>query len=304
MWVDKYNPKSLSEFVFKDNEQKLVVDKWITDGSIPHILLSGHQGVGKSCLARLIIESLSVDPLDVLEINASRQNGIDTVKYTIDTFAQSIPFGDFKVIFLDEFDGFSRQAQEALRGLIEEYQFIVRFIITANYPNRILPPIRSRFQGFHVEKVNITEFTTRAATILVNENIFFELDDLDEYINMTYPDLRSCIHEIEQNTVNDNLKKIDKSKNSNSFLYKMIDLFEKGEIGEARKILCGNIRPDDVEDIFRWMYDHLEFFGDTPSKQDDAILIIKQGLVDHTLISDPEINLSGVLIQLTRNKNS
>ena len=216
-----------------------------------------------------------------------------------------MPFGDFKVVFLDEFDGFSVAAQNSLRGTIEEFQSSARFILTANYPNKILPAIRSRFQGFHVDKVDINEFTARSAVVLLGEGIEFDIDVLDTHVVANYPDLRSCIHDLEQHSVNGKLMpKGAPDVSSSDYLNKMVGLFEAGRISDARKLLCANIRPDDVDDIFRWLYDHIELFGDTEEVRDEAILIIRDGLVNHTLIGDPEINLSAVLIQLMKNKQS
>ena len=305
LWVDKYQPTTLDSYVFRDAAQTEIVEKWISEKSIPHILLTGSPGVGKSSLATLLINLLEVNPLDVMEINASRLSNVDIAREKIYNFIQMMPFGEFKIVFLDEFDGFSVAAQNILRGTIEEFQSSARFILTANYPNKIIPAIRSRFQGFHVDKVDINEFTARAAVVLLGENIQFDIEVLDTHVSANYPDLRSCIHDLEQHSVDGKLmpKGVSDVK-STDYLIKMVEMFEAGKISDARKLLCANIRPDDVEDIFRWLYDHIDLFGDTERIQNDAILIIRDGLVNHTLISDPEINLSAVLIQLMKNKQS
>jgi DNA polymerase III delta prime subunit len=148
------------------------------------LLFSGAAGIGKTTLAKILFNELDVNDLDVLEINASRTNSVDDVRDKIINFVQMIPFGDFKVVLLDEADYLSPNAQAALRGVMEEYHTTARFILTCNYPNRIIPALHSRCQGFHIERVDITEFTARVATILVEENIEFDLDTLDNYVKV------------------------------------------------------------------------------------------------------------------------
>lgn len=306
LWTEKYRPKSVSEYVFRDNSQKRQVENWIKEGSIPHLLLSGSAGIGKTTLAKVLCRELDIEDYDVLEINASRENNVETVRDKIVNFVQMIPFGPFKVVLLDEADYLTPNAQAILRGVMEAYSNHSRFILTCNYPNRIIPAIHSRCQGFHVEKIDQTEFTARVATILVTENIEFDLDILDTYVKLAYPDLRKCINLVQQNITEDNglANPTSTDEVGNDYKIEMVELFKKGKIQEARKLVCGKARPEEIEDIYRWMYDNLELFGTTDEAKDQAILIIKQGLVDHTLIADAEINLAAVLIKLARNFKS
>jgi DNA polymerase III delta prime subunit len=302
LWVEKYRPKKVEDYVFRDVSQKKQVKSWIKEGSIPHLLLSGAAGIGKTTLARVLCNELGIEDFDVLEINASRDNNVETVRDKIINFVQMIPFGPFKVVLLDEADYLTPNAQAILRGVMETYSSTSRFILTCNYPNRIIPALHSRCQGFHVEKTDQTEFTARVATILVEENIDFDLDTLDTYVKTAYPDLRKCINLVQQNVTEDNGLAAPTSGDSGGADYKiaMVELFKKGKIQDARKLLCGKARPEEMEDIYRWMYDNLELFGDSDEKKDQALLIIKQGLVDHTLIADAEINLAATLVKLAR----
>ena len=302
LWVEKYRPKTIEEYVFKDAAQKRQVQSWVKEKSIPQLLLSGSAGIGKTTLAKVLLNEIGIEDYDVLEINASRENDVDTVRNKITNFVQMIPFGPFKVVLLDEADYLSLNAQAILRGLMETYSSTARFILTCNYPNKIIPALHSRCQGFHVEKTDQTEFTARVATILVTENVEFDLDTLDTYVKLSYPDLRKCINLVQQNITDDHKLAAPTAGNSDSSDYKieMVDLFKKGKIQEARKLLCGRARPEEMEDLYRWMYDNIDLFGETEEQKDSAVLVIKQGLVDHTLIADPEINLSATLIKLSR----
>jgi replication factor C small subunit len=300
MWVEKYRPKSISNYVFKDDRQKKQIMQWISEGSFPHLILSGGPGVGKTTLSRVLFNELDIDPADVLEINASRTNGVDDVRDRIVGFVQTIPFGDFKVVFLDEADYLSLNAQAALRGVMEEYHETARFVLTCNTPRKIMPAIHSRCQGFHVEKLDKIEFTARVAQILIDENIKFDLDTLDSFVKLEYPDLRKCIQTVQESSFDGALEAPSADSENSNWKFTMVDLFKRGKISEARKLICNSILPDEIEEMFRWLYTNIDLFGADEYKQDDAILIIKQGLVDHAIVADPEINLAAVLIQLSR----
>lgn len=300
LWVEKYRPKTVDGYVFRDEAQRSQVKTWIKDKTIPHLLFSGNAGIGKTTLAKLLFNELELNDLDILEINASRTNSVDDVRDKIVNFVQMIPFGDFKVVLLDEADYLSPNAQAALRGVMEEYHTTARFILTCNYPNRIIPALHSRCQGFHIARIDQTEFTARVAEILIAEGVTPNLDILDTYVKATYPDLRKCINMVQMNCQDSSLLAPHEGDTGESdWKLEMVELFKAGKIQEARKLLCGTVRPEEMEEIYRWLYDNIELFGDD-EKQDQAVLIIKQGLVDHTLVVDPEINLAATLIRLAR----
>jgi replication factor C small subunit len=286
-------------YVFRDEAQREQVKQWIKEGSVPHLLFSGAAGIGKTTLAKILINALGVDTYDVLEINASRENNVDNVRNNITSFVSTMPFGQFKIVLLDEADFLSPNAQAALRGVMEEYSQTARFILTCNYPHKIIPALHSRCQGFHIEKVDHTEFTARAATVLVTEGIEFDLDVLDSYVKATYPDLRKCLNLLQMNSVDNKLKSPSES-NAGTADYKlaMVDLFKAGKIREARTLLCSQARPEEMEEIFRWMYDNLELFAKTEEQKDEAIVAIRKGAANASLVADQEINLSATFTEL------
>jgi len=305
LWVEKHRPNTLDGYVFRDDNQKKQVQQWIKDKTIPHLLFSGSPGIGKTTLAKILLNLLEVEGTDILEINASRENSVDTIREKITNFVATMPFGDFKVVLLDEADYITPNGQAALRGVMEMYHQSARFILTCNYPNRVIPALHSRCQGFHIEKIDKTEFTARVATILVEEGVEMDLDILDTYVKATYPDLRKCINTVQMNTSEGKLQEPNVADTGQQdYKVQMVDHFKAGKITEARKLLCSSARPEEMEDIYRWMYDNVEMFGDTEDQQDSAILVIKQGLVDHSFVAEAEINLSATLIQLSRIKNS
>jgi DNA polymerase III delta prime subunit len=299
LWVEKYRPKHIDGYVFRDQHQRDQVESWIQEKSIPHLLFSGSAGVGKTTLAKILIEQIGVQDTDIMLANGSKEaRKIEWIDKLIN-FCQTMPFGDIKVVLIDEADFMNiNSVQPALRNLMEDYSNSVRFILTCNYPNKILPAIHSRCQTVHIEKTDQTEFTARVATILVEEGIEFDLDTLDNYVKAVYPDLRKCINNIQANSIGGALVKPNQSNDDQKdYRFEMVELFKEGKIREARKLVCSKAAPDEIESIFRWLYDNVELFGNE-DQQEKAIQIVKQGLVDHTLVSDPEINLAATLIRL------
>ena len=300
LWVEKYRPKKISEYVWRDDNQRKQVEAWIREKSIPHLLLSGTPGIGKTTMAKLLISEIGIEDYDVLEINASRERGIDLMKEKITNFVSMIPFGPFKVVLLDEADRLTPFAQDALKGVMEEYSNFSRFILTCNTPNMIVPAIHSRCQQFHFTKLDQTEYTARAATVLVEEGIDFDLDTLDNYIKVAYPDLRKCLNLLQQHSTQGKLTMPSESDTGTlEWKFDMVELFKAGKITEARKMLCGKIQADEMIEVYRWLYMNLEIFG-SEENQDKAVLLIKQGLIDHVVCADSEINLSSTLIRLAK----
>lgn len=304
LWTEKYRPDTVDGYVFRDNAQKKQIQTWINEKSIPHLLFSGGPGTGKTTLAKILIKQCDVNQYDLLEINASRERGIEEIREKITGFVQTMPFGDFKVVLLDEADFLTPPAQAALRGVMEQYASTARFILTCNYPNKIAGAIHSRCQGFHIDKLDQIEFTARVAEVLIIEEIDFDIETLDTYVKATYPDLRKCLNNCQMNSTSGKLETPHGDEGGATSDYKLavVDLMKKQQYMKARELLCASVRPEEMEQLFRWFYDNLDLWGNTVEQKDAAILIIRNGLVNHSFVSDPEINLSATIIELTQVK--
>ena len=299
LWTEKYRPSTISDYVFRDDAQRKQVQQWVDQQTIPHLLFSGAPGTGKTTLAKVLINMLDIDEYDVLEINASRENSVDAVREKITNFVATMPFGEFKVVLLDEADYISPNGQAALRGVMETYASSARFILTCNYPNKVIPALHSRCQGFHIERIDHTEFTARIATVCVEEGVEIDIDTLDSYVKATYPDLRKCLNLCQMNTVDCKLIKPNEGDSATAdYRLAVVDLFKQGKILDARKLLCSQVRPEEMDELFRWMYDNLELWGETQEHKDQAILIIAKGLRNIPLVADQEINLAATLVEL------
>jgi DNA polymerase III delta prime subunit len=300
LWVEKYRPKTVDGYVFVDDAQREQVATWIREGSIPHLLFSGSAGTGKTTLAKLLIHELGVDEYDVMYANGSKEaRKVEWVDRLI-SFCQTMPYGNFKVVLIDEADYMNpNSVQPALRNLMEDYSQTVRFILTCNYPTKVIPPLHSRCQGFHINKTDHTEFTARVATVLVAEGVEFDLDTLDSYVKATYPDLRKCLNLVQPNSQTGQLVAPSAAdRSARDWKLDCVDLFKHGKIREARTLLCQSSTPEESDEIFRWMYNNLELWGKTVEQQDQAITIIRNGIVNIPLIADQEINLSATLVEL------
>lgn len=303
-WYKKYQPKTLNDYVFKDIEQKGMIYKWVEDGIMPDIMLSGIQGSGKTSLALVLLNEMKVHPADTLFINASKDNGVDYIREKVSNFIDMCPFGEFRCVVMDEADRLSASAQDALKGIMGSSDSGARFIFTCNDPQRIIAPLHSRLQTLTFKALDKVEFKARLAEILLSEGVEFpSLELLDSYMNLTYPDMRKCINLCEQNSHTGTLTPpLEDDGSVEDYILIMADLFKSGKFKEAREIICKQIPPDGFENIYKFFYQNLDLWGDTEDQQDEALLIIRNALVNN-MSCDQEINLSATIVELKNIRN-
>ncbi len=305
IWSEKYRPQTLDEYVWRDQTMRQKFEEWLRDGSIPHLLLSGKSGLGKTSLAKLILKLLGVPSGDILEIPASRHRGIEEIQERIMGFVQSYPMIDnptaTKFVILDEADSLSLHSQKFLRSEFDIYQATTRFILTCNHVNKIMPAVAGRCQQFHFEALDQEDFVLRLTDILGKEQVEYELDDLVEYINQSYPDLRKCIGLVQKSVIRGKLHPVVTADTKvDDYLITAIEMFRDHRHLDARKLIVENASIEEYPDIFRFLYQNIELWGDSQDEQDDALIIIRDGIFKSNFVSDQEINMSATIAELVR----
>lgn len=212
LWVHKYRPKTLDD-VRLENDQRIFFQKCLKKGEIPHTLLVGPPGSGKTTTALILRNELILDKDDCLTLNGSLNRGIGVVRDTIEPFLKTPPFkSKLKMVFIDEFDYMTNEAQESLRGIFEKYQTNARFLCTGNYASKIEPALISRFQHFEMKSIPEEFVIDYAESILKRENVEYQQTDVELIVKMLIPDVRSIINTIQQNVDEGKLKGINKDK--------------------------------------------------------------------------------------------
>lgn len=303
LWVERYRPQTLADYVWSSADQQNQVNAWVKEGKIPHLLLVGSPGVGKTSLAFMLLKLLGVDKGDIKFVNGCVDNGIDVVR-DLENFVSTMPMGDYRYVLIDEFDYFSPNGQAGLKNMMETYSGVARFIFTANLSHKIIPPIKSRCQTFEIQSVDRDLYFERIATILVNEGVNLNetnLAILDDYVAVAYPDLRKCINMLQQNCVNGELRRPggDTVAGNSEYQVQAVSLFKQGKITEARKLISGKIQPNEYEEFYRLLYRNLDWWGTTDKAHNAAIVIIANRLRDHSIVADPELCLAACLVELS-----
>jgi len=293
LWVEKYRPQDLSTYVGNEN-LKTKVERFLDDGNVPHLLLYGRAGGGKTTLAKIIVNSIECD---YLYINASDERNIDLVRDKLKTFASSIGFKPMKVVILDEADYLNvNSAQPALRNLMETFSAHCRFILTCNYVEKIIDPIQSRCQTYKIVPPSKKEVALHSKTILEKEEISFDLDDLALVVTAGYPDMRKVINELQRMSIDGKLSVDKDGMIHNEFKLQFLDAIRNKEsLGTIRKMVADSNFTEYTE-LYRLLYDEVESFG--VEKMPEIIADISKGSYQDVLVVDKEINFIATISQI------
>ena len=300
LWVEKYRPDLLESYIGNEH-LKSKIKLYLESGDLPHLLLYGRAGTGKTTLAKLLVNNIECD---YLYINASDENSVDTVRNKVRNFASTIGFKDMKVIILDECDYITPNAQAALRNLMETFSKHTRFILTCNYVERIIDPIQSRCQPFQIVPPSRKEVAVHLNNILKEESVTFEMDDVATLVNGGYPDIRRVINFAQRQVVDGKLS-IDQNNlvavdlNVNVFSSQIVNVLKTQNKKDAfvtiRKMLADN-QISDFADLFRLLYDEVDDYG-TGHIAECILTVAKYQLSDAQVV-DKEINAMAMLIEL------
>lgn len=299
LWTEKYRPHTIEDYIWHDESQKRAVLRMLGEGSIPHLLLSGVQGSGKTTLSKILVRRLDLDPTDVLLINASDENSVDVMREKIKGFVSSWAIGPFKVVQLEEADYLSQSAQATLRQMMEEYADVARFILTCNYDHKILPAIKSRSQQFRFHAFDKDDIAERVALILISEHIKFNEDLLYKYVTAGYPDIRKIINLVQQNVVDGELMPPTEIE-AGDYKFQLLELLATDSWLDIRKLLCPNVPVEEWEAVYRFLYENLNKSGkfSNHAKWEEGIVVIADHLYKDSLVADREINFAACAIRL------
>lgn len=296
LWVEKYRPKKLEDYVGNDHLKQKIRD-YIESGDVPHLLLFGKAGTGKTTLAKLIVNSINCD---FMILNASDENNVDTVRNKVKSFASTVGFKDIKIVILDEFDYMTPQAQAILRNLMETFSKHCRFILTCNYVEKIIDPIQSRCQTFQIIPPTKKDVAVQISKILTEERIQFELKELVPIVDSSYPDIRKIINTCQLNS-SKGILKIDSSSISDADVrVKIIDILKSKDDKRNRYVnlrqAVADSRIQDFTELYTHLYEKVNDYavGNTSA----VIMILAQGQYKDAMVVDKEICFMATLIEI------
>jgi replication factor C small subunit len=294
LWVEKYRPQDLSTYVGNEH-LKSKVKIYLESEDVPHLLLYGRAGTGKTTLAKIITKNIDCD---YMYINASDENKVDDVRNKIKTFASSVGFKSLKVIILDECDYLTPNAQAALRNLMETFSKHCRFILTCNYVERIIDPIQSRCQSYKVVPPSKKEVAQQMVDILSKEDCLYKLDDIALIVNAGYPDIRRVINSAQRQIVDGKLKIDASSVIQNNYKLQLLEMLSNGsKLNDIRQLIADN-SISDYSEIYRLLYDEVETYG--KNNMAECILNIAEAQFQDVNVVDKEINFVSLIIRLKR----
>ena len=295
LWVEKYRPNELDSYIGNDHLKKKIA-VYLKSGDLPHLLLYGRAGTGKTTLAKLLVNNIDCDHM---YINASDENSVDTVRNKVRGFASTIGFKDMKVVILDECDYITPNAQAALRNLMETFSKHCRFILTCNFVERIIDPLQSRCQVFEIIPPSKKDVAVHLTKVMELEKTTYDNEDLKVLIDSSYPDVRKIINATQRSVVDNKVVMDKQSTIQNDYKLKVLDILKtqdkKTAFSNLRQLLADNaIR--DYSDCFRLLYDNVDEFA--AGNMAAVILILARYEQSDMQVVDKEINFMAMLIEL------
>ena len=290
--VEKYRPTTLEHYVGNENIKE-VIQKYLNQNDIQNFIFYGGAGTGKTTLAKIIVKNLDCD---FLYLNASDENGIDTIREKVKGFASTASFKGIKVVILDEADFITIQGQAALRNVIETFSRSTRFILTCNYIERVIDPIQSRCQVLKIVPPSKLDTAKHTAWVLDQEEISYETDDIKSIVNQYYPDLRKMLNTIQSSTINSKLL-LDKDVlvSSNYMLSVIKELSTSKNWKNIRQIIADS-GVKDFEELYRFLFDNSSKYAS--DREGSIAIILNEHLYQANFRIDKEINIMSAISKI------
>jgi DNA polymerase III delta prime subunit len=296
LWTEKYRPTKLDDYVGNEH-LKTKVAGYLENDDIPHLLLFGRAGTGKTTLAKLIVKSIDCD---YMIINASDENNVEMVRTKVKNFASSMGFKKFKVIILDEFDYMSKEAQAILRNLMETFSAHCRFILTCNYVEKVIEPIQSRCQSFQIVPPTKKDVAVQMSKILKAESVEFDVKDLVPIIDASYPDIRKVINTCQLNSNKGKLRVDVQNLLENDYKMKVLDILKSNDDSrnkymKVRQAIIDS-KANDFSELYTLLYDKVDEYA--PNNTSGVILFLGEAVANSSLANDKEIIAAATMIKI------
>ena len=295
LWVEKYRPTTLDTYIGNEH-LKSKVKVYLESGDLPHLLLFGKAGTGKTTLAKLLVKNINCD---YLYINASDERKLEMVRDKVKNFASTIGFSDLKVIILDEADYITPASQAALRNLMETFSKHCRFILTCNYVERIIDPIQSRCQSFQIIPPDRKQVAVHMSNILQSENVTSDNKDIVTLVNGGYPDIRRVINSAQRQVVDNKLVIDEAMITQNDYKLSLLEILKtqdkKNSFKNIRQLIADS-RVTDFSDLFRLLFDTIDDWG--RGHVAECILLLSQYQQSDAVVVDKEINIMAMFTEI------
>ena len=295
LWVEKYRPTTLDTYIGNEH-LKSKVKVYLESGDLPHLLLFGKAGTGKTTLAKLLVNNINCD---YLYINASDENSVDVVREKVKNFASTMGFQDMKVIILDECDYITPNAQAALRNLMETFSKHCRFILTCNFVERIIDPIQSRCQSFQIIPPDRKQVAIHMSNILQSENVTSDNKDIVTLVNGGYPDIRRVINSAQRQVVDNKLVIDEAMITQNDYKLSLLEILKtqdkKNSFKNIRQLIADS-KVTDFSDLFRLLFDTIDDWG--KGHIAECILLLSQYQQSDAVVVDKEINIMAMFTEI------
>lgn len=301
LWAEKHRPDTVDNYICNDQLRSIIKD-FISKKDIPHLLLHGNAGTGKTTLAKILTKNIQCD---LMYVNASDNTGVDFVRDRIRPFASSMGFYDLKIVILDESDYMSSASQASLRNLMETYSKNTRFILTCNYVEKIISPLISRCQVFQIEPPAKKDVAIYAKNILDKESITYELSDLKTALDNFYPDIRKIVNFLQQSSTNGTLKLIKTQSASFDLKNKLIDLLKTAKtngksFNEIRQLI-NDAGTRNFEELYTELYSRIDEYA--VGKETLIIIEIAEYVYQSSMVVDKEITFMACVAKVIKTIN-